>query len=222
MFLKWALFTSTTCKLKVCGPYVATLLNWTLVFEWYLARLVLKNAHLKVIYVLARWDVVQKIYTWRDICVCLGRKSIFNLISYVFASWFRSGNLKWLSLWFIIISGIQMNFQFDPMIKIAWWYNQITFLNTSWNWDGLEFGLRLLCEERRGTHDSQRWAQNQRCFMIFLYHQLTNWVNTIKGKSRLGLLYILGFETTRVHGCWYNTWFLAIDGDCQTYNARMA
>ena len=29
---------------KVCGPYVATLLNWTPSFEWYMARLVVKNA----------------------------------------------------------------------------------------------------------------------------------------------------------------------------------
>jgi hypothetical protein len=27
---------------KVCGPYVVTLLNWTPIFEWYMARLVVK------------------------------------------------------------------------------------------------------------------------------------------------------------------------------------
>ena len=27
----------------VCGPYVVTLLNWTPIFDWYMARLVVKN-----------------------------------------------------------------------------------------------------------------------------------------------------------------------------------
>ena len=29
--------------IEECGPYTATLLNWTVIFEWYIARLVLKN-----------------------------------------------------------------------------------------------------------------------------------------------------------------------------------
>ena len=33
--------------LKVCGSNVTILLNWTLLFEWYMARFVVKNAHEK-------------------------------------------------------------------------------------------------------------------------------------------------------------------------------
>lgn len=33
--------------IKLCGPYAATLLNWTLIFEWYIARLVVKNGQQK-------------------------------------------------------------------------------------------------------------------------------------------------------------------------------
>lgn len=29
--------------IEVCGPYVVMLLKWTPIFEWYLARLVIKN-----------------------------------------------------------------------------------------------------------------------------------------------------------------------------------
>ena len=36
---------SEKCPRQVCGPYVITLINWTLIFEWDMARLVVKNGY---------------------------------------------------------------------------------------------------------------------------------------------------------------------------------
>jgi Tat protein secretion system quality control protein TatD with DNase activity len=34
-------------RIKVCGPYVVTLLDWAPSYKWYIARLVVKNEHEK-------------------------------------------------------------------------------------------------------------------------------------------------------------------------------
>ena len=40
---------------KICGPaYVVTLLNWTSIFKWYMARLAVRNGHQKR--QVSRWD----------------------------------------------------------------------------------------------------------------------------------------------------------------------
>ena len=44
---------------RVCGPYVITLLNWTSIIEWYMARFVIKNAHQKDSYVLGRYWLIR-------------------------------------------------------------------------------------------------------------------------------------------------------------------
>jgi hypothetical protein len=35
--------------LRVCRSYLATLLNWTSIFEWYMARLVVEKGHKKTL-----------------------------------------------------------------------------------------------------------------------------------------------------------------------------
>ena len=45
----YGLLIQNTCttRNKICGFYVVTLLNRTSEFEWYMARLVVKNGHYK-------------------------------------------------------------------------------------------------------------------------------------------------------------------------------
>ena len=43
-------------EIKVCGPYEVALLNWTPIFEWYMAKSESKNEHQK--------DVLQR--DWRS------------------------------------------------------------------------------------------------------------------------------------------------------------
>ena len=45
---------------KVCGPYVATFLNWTPTFEWYMAWPIIKNT--KNTFVTLRLDCMLTIY----------------------------------------------------------------------------------------------------------------------------------------------------------------
>ena len=40
-------FNLSCICVKICGPFVVTLLNWTLVFEWCMRRLVVNNIHQK-------------------------------------------------------------------------------------------------------------------------------------------------------------------------------
>jgi hypothetical protein len=39
-----------------CGPAVVTLLNWTPIFEWYMARLVLRMDTKKTCYGICTWE----------------------------------------------------------------------------------------------------------------------------------------------------------------------
>jgi hypothetical protein len=63
--------------------------------------------------------------------------------------------------------------------------------------------------ERRETCDSEGGLETKGDLYFFLYHRLTmshihelaNWDCKTKSKFRHDLLYILGFETTRVHVC---------------------
>ena len=45
LFFDLAVLSSLHFVTKVCGLYVVTVLNWTPIFEWFMARLVIKKAH---------------------------------------------------------------------------------------------------------------------------------------------------------------------------------
>ena len=64
---------------KVCGPYVVTLLNWTPIFEWYMARLVVKyiwTLYMHPIYNLETLEMARAHECWRSslVMVCTLQK----------------------------------------------------------------------------------------------------------------------------------------------------
>ena len=80
---------------KVCGPYVVILLKLALVYEWYMARLVVKHKH--QIRHVSRWDwtLCSKYRhhskfdrwtqpTWKTYMNVSNRRGIFTLTSYNF------------------------------------------------------------------------------------------------------------------------------------------
>lgn len=45
MLTRFEIVNTARYSAKVWGPYVVTLLNWTPIFEWSMARLVVNNTH---------------------------------------------------------------------------------------------------------------------------------------------------------------------------------
>jgi hypothetical protein len=71
----------------VGGPYMITLLNWTLTFEWYMARLVITYGHYRDMC----YDEVE--YVLKSVDIILG--SIVNTVGRVSDRLKRSGILTW-------------------------------------------------------------------------------------------------------------------------------
>ena len=67
-------------KYKVSGAYVVTLLNWTCILKWCIARLVLKNGHQKEMCQMRLGDVLK-------ICIILVSKVNTTIgVAYVIVS----------------------------------------------------------------------------------------------------------------------------------------
>ena len=71
--------------LKVCGSNVTILLNWTLLFEWYMARFVVKNAHEK------------RCMCYKEIELCAQNILTTGTIGRVCDHWIRRTIFTWTS-----------------------------------------------------------------------------------------------------------------------------
>ena len=102
---------------KGCGAYVVTLLNYSPIFEWYMARLVVKSRHQKDIICFDEVGLCTLPYrhhsrvnsrehdNWEGQCDCLKRTRIFTLTSYRVLHLVKLllwRNFKWPFSWFIV------------------------------------------------------------------------------------------------------------------------
>ena len=132
-------------RFEVYGPSVVTLLNWTPIFEQYMARLIVKNGH-------------QKDTCYNEIALCaqnldavLG--SIFNTIwrDYVITK------RKWVSFWPLTTFASQFffwtlcdpqlrtgwdNYLFDPKVNIACGVGCAHNRATNLNWMGRKLKMK--------------------------------------------------------------------------------